>query len=182
MMYTCCHVCLFSRYLVRWVERSVKIQWGYSRDTVGIQWGYSEDTERIQLGYSEDTVGIQWGYRKIQWGYSGYKWRYSGDTKRIEWGYSGIQWRYCGDTVGTLWGIRDTTTSNSSTLCRKTGYCLHFQCLSHSYSPIPVSVDIKDSKKYVRSQKYSDMFWVRQPWNFIYISIQVVLLILLAIL
>ena len=65
---------------------------------------------------------------------------------------------------------------------RKTGYCLHFLCLNHSYSPIPVSIDIKGSKKYVRSQKDRDVFRIRQPWNFIYISIQVVLLILLAIL
>ena len=65
---------------------------------------------------------------------------------------------------------------------RKTGYCLHFMYLNHSYSLILVSIDIKGSKEYVRSQKDSDIFRNRQPCNFIYISIQVVLLILLAIL
>ena len=34
-----------------------------------------------------------------------------------------------------------------STVYRKTGYCTHFLCLNHSYSTIPVSIDIKGSKK-----------------------------------
>ena len=40
----------------------MRVQEGYSGDTVRVQWG----TVRIQRGYSEDTVRVQLGYSGIQ--------------------------------------------------------------------------------------------------------------------
>ena len=33
----------------------MRVQWGYSEDTVRVHWG----TVRVQMGYSEGSVGVQ---------------------------------------------------------------------------------------------------------------------------
>ena len=39
----------------------MRIQPGYSKDTVRIQQGYSRGTVRVWQGYSQGTAGVQWG-------------------------------------------------------------------------------------------------------------------------
>ena len=42
----------------------MRIQPGYSKDTVRIQQGYSRGTVRVQQGYSQGTAGVQSGYSR----------------------------------------------------------------------------------------------------------------------
>ena len=42
-------------------EDTVRIQQGYIRGTVRVQSGYSRGTVRVQQGYSQGTTGVQWG-------------------------------------------------------------------------------------------------------------------------
>ena len=68
-----------------------------------------------------------------------------------------------------------------STVYRKSGYCLHFLCLSHIYSQIQdfLLLKVQNIRKKPRGKHNIS---VRQPWSLIYISIQTVLFIFLAIL
>ena len=76
----------------------MRVQWGYSGDTVRVHWG----TVRVQLGYSEirreeermrrrREGGYIEGTGRIQWGYSESTVGYSEDTVRVHWGTVRIQ-------------------------------------------------------------------------------------------
>ena len=39
-----------------------RVQWGYTRGTVGVRWGYMRGTVEVQEGYSRGTVVVQEGY------------------------------------------------------------------------------------------------------------------------
>ena len=70
----------------------MRIQPGYSEDTVRIQQGYSRGTVRVRQGYSQGTAGVQSGYSR--------------GTVRVQQGYSqgtaGVQWGIVGTSRGTV--------------------------------------------------------------------------------
>ena len=76
--------------------------------------GHSEDAVRVQLGYSGDTVRVHWGTVRVQLGYSEIRREekvrrrreggYIEGTGRIQWGYSESTVGYSEDTVRVHWG------------------------------------------------------------------------------